>query len=31
MKPVQVSEELADIVGKGPMPRTEIIKNSGTI
>lgn len=26
MKPVQVSEELADIVGKGPMPRTEIIK-----
>lgn len=26
MKPVQISEELADIVGKGPMPRTEIIK-----
>ena len=26
MKPVQVSAELADIVGKGPMPRTEITK-----
>lgn len=26
MKPVQVSAELAEIVGKGPMPRTEITK-----
>ena len=26
MKPVQVSETLADIVGHGPMPRTEITK-----
>lgn len=26
MKPVQPSEELAAIVGRGPMPRTEITK-----
>lgn len=26
MKPVHVSDELAEIVGRGPMPRTEIIK-----
>ncbi len=26
MRPVNVSEALADIVGKGPMPRTEITK-----
>src|SRR5438876_1166647 len=25
-KPVNVSEELAQIVGKGPMPRTEVTK-----
>jgi len=26
MKPVEVSKELAEIVGKGPMPRTEVTK-----
>ncbi len=26
MKPVGVSEALAEIVGKGPMPRTEVTK-----
>ncbi len=26
MKPVQVSPELAEIVGKGPMARTEVTK-----
>lgn len=26
MKPVQVSDALAEIVGRGPMPRTEITK-----
>ena len=26
MKPMKVSEELAVIVGDGPMPRTEVIK-----
>ena len=26
MKPVQVSAALAEIVGKGPMPRTEVTK-----
>lgn len=26
MKPMKVSEELAAVVGKGPMPRTEVIK-----
>ncbi len=26
MKPVQVSDDLAKIVGRGPMPRTEITK-----
>ncbi len=25
-RPVEISETLADIVGKGPMPRTEITK-----
>lgn len=26
MKPVQISDELADIIGKGPMARTEVTK-----
>ena len=26
MRPVQVSDALAEIVGKGPMPRTEVTK-----
>ena len=26
MKPVKVSDALAEIVGKGPMPRTEVTK-----
>lgn len=26
MKPVGVSDALAEIVGKGPMPRTEVVK-----
>jgi chromatin remodeling complex protein RSC6 len=26
MKPVNVSDDLAEIVGKGPMPRTEVTK-----
>lgn len=26
MKPVQVSDTLAEVVGKGPMPRTEVTK-----
>lgn len=26
MKPVQVSETLAEVVGAGPMPRTEVTK-----
>lgn len=26
MKPVEVSAELAAVVGKGPMPRTEVTK-----
>ncbi|MBJ7449491.1 MAG: hypothetical protein JHC93_03920 [Parachlamydiales bacterium] len=26
MKPVDISEELAAIIGKGPMPRTEVTK-----
>lgn len=26
MKPVQVSDSLAQIVGRGPMPRTEVTK-----
>jgi chromatin remodeling complex protein RSC6 len=26
MKPIQVSEALAEIVGRGPMPRTEVTK-----
>lgn len=26
MKPVQLTSELEDIVGKGPMPRTEVTK-----
>jgi chromatin remodeling complex protein RSC6 len=26
MKPMKVSEELADVVGKGPMPRSEVVK-----
>ncbi len=27
MKPMNVSEELAVVVGKGPMPRSEVVKN----
>ncbi|UMX48232.1 MAG: SWIB/MDM2 domain-containing protein [Candidatus Nealsonbacteria bacterium DGGOD1a] len=27
MKPMTISEELAVIVGKGPMPRSEVVKN----
>jgi len=26
MKPLKVSEELAEVVGKGPMPRSEVVK-----
>jgi chromatin remodeling complex protein RSC6 len=26
MKPMQVSSELAAVVGKGPMPRSEVVK-----
>ena len=26
MKPVQVSDTLAEVVGRGPMPRTEVTK-----
>ena len=26
MKPLAVSEELATVVGKGPMPRSEVVK-----
>lgn len=26
MKPMQISEELAAVVGKGPMPRSEVVK-----
>lgn len=26
MKPVKVSDTLAEVVGKGPMPRTEVTK-----
>lgn len=26
MKPMNVSPELADVVGKGPMPRSEVVK-----
>jgi chromatin remodeling complex protein RSC6 len=26
MKPLNVSEDLAPIVGKGPMPRSEVVK-----
>ena len=26
MKPLSVSPELAEIVGKGPMPRSEVVK-----
>lgn len=26
MKPLHVSEELAVVIGKGPMPRTEVVK-----
>ena len=26
MKPLQVDEELAAVVGKGPMPRSEVVK-----
>ena len=26
MKPMNISEELAAVVGKGPMPRSEVVK-----
>lgn len=26
MRPVRISDELAQIIGKGPMPRTEVMK-----
>ena len=26
MKPMQISDELAMVVGKGPMPRSEVVK-----
>ena len=26
MKPMKVSDELAAVVGKGPMPRSEVVK-----
>ena len=26
MKPMKISAELAEVVGKGPMPRTEVTK-----
>ena len=26
MKPMKISEDLAAVVGKGPMPRTEVVK-----
>lgn len=26
MKPMQVSDDLAAVVGKGPMPRSEVVK-----
>jgi upstream activation factor subunit UAF30 len=26
MKPMEVSNELAEVVGKGPMPRSEVVK-----
>jgi len=26
MKPMKVSEDLAPVVGKGPMPRSEVVK-----
>jgi upstream activation factor subunit UAF30 len=26
MKPMSVSDELAEVVGKGPMPRSEVVK-----
>ena len=26
MKPLKVSEELAEVVGKGPLPRSEVVK-----
>lgn len=27
MKPMRISEELAVVVGNGPMPRSEVVKN----
>ena len=29
MKPLTVSAELAEVVGKGPMPRSEVVKKLG--
>lgn len=26
MKPVQISDTLAEVIGRGPMPRTEVTK-----
>ena len=31
MKPVSVSDALAEVVGSGPMPRTEVTKKFGNI
>lgn len=27
MKPMQISADLAEVVGKGPMPRSEVVKS----
>ncbi len=26
MKPMQISDDLAEVIGKGPMPRSEVVK-----
>ncbi len=26
MKPMKISDELAEVIGKGPMPRSEVVK-----
>ena len=26
MKPMQISDELTEVIGKGPMPRSEVVK-----
>lgn len=30
MKPMKISEDLAEVVGKGPMPRSEVVKKLWT-